>query len=339
MKPLYLHTSVRTWFGRASSAVADGRSLSPEQLAQRRLQAVELKAAGMAITDIAARVGLSRPAVYTALRLAVDPEKAALEPARRGKKKGTGSLLNEAQQAEVLAAQRKRPVHSGLKRWLWTRALIGELVFRRFQIRLSDRVLANYCSAWGLEGATGSPLERCSPAVQDWWTEHGDAVLSRVGAERAVLYWTNARGRLVHNLWGAGVKRLDRLYSVSACDQKGRLYWAVNRGPFGPERQISFFNRLLADQPRRRKVLVMRDAAATFAPDVRHWLSDMAGQIEVLPPLSAVPPPERPARKRRAPPSPPLPAFDPSIHFDDAEGGETGEGGETDDFDPADLGS
>jgi transposase len=295
----------------------DGRKLSTTQLTEARAEAVALVGEGLPVAEVARRLGVSRPTIYNALKLAADGG-AGLQAARRGRKKGTGSALSAQQQLELVTALSGWPIKAGINRRLWTRQLVSDLVQTRFQMALSDRVIADYCVRWGLDldSKSSSPLERAAPAVREWLSENLDSLLDRVAGEQATLLWMNKHARLPDEPWTVNAGQAGRRYFVSVSNQQGRLQWMVTRGAFNAATQLALLKRLVADQPLRRKVILVRHSASVFGSgDVQAWLADHSRDVQVLPPEEALDvEEEKPVKALRetpgAPASPPSPACD-----------------------------
>ena len=79
----------------------DARTIPPEQLYERRKQAIALFEKGMTRQEIAPLVGVGRNAVGEWIRLWQDGGVSALKVGSSGKPKGSGSTLNNYQQSRI----------------------------------------------------------------------------------------------------------------------------------------------------------------------------------------------------------------------------------------------
>jgi transposase len=69
----------------------------------------------------------------------------------RGKPAGVHQVLGEAEQGAIRQAiLEPRPCDVGLSGQLWTRRLIGDLIAKLDQMRLSEPVVGMYLKRWGL---------------------------------------------------------------------------------------------------------------------------------------------------------------------------------------------
>ncbi|WP_291855335.1 helix-turn-helix domain-containing protein [Accumulibacter sp.] len=97
-----------------------------EQLYALRKQAGRLHRKGLPVMQIVAMTGLSWPGVRAALARHEAGGMAALKPAIRGKKPGTGrSLTREQEQAICRIICDKRPEQLKREFALWNRAAVG----------------------------------------------------------------------------------------------------------------------------------------------------------------------------------------------------------------------
>ncbi|MFB6505325.1 MULTISPECIES: winged helix-turn-helix domain-containing protein [unclassified Streptomyces] len=69
----------------------------------------------------------------------------------RGRRVGEHQVLSEAEQAAVRQAVLDHtPSCLGLSGQLWTRALIGELIFKVYRVRFTEPGVGKYLKRWGL---------------------------------------------------------------------------------------------------------------------------------------------------------------------------------------------
>jgi transposase len=74
----------------------------------------------------------------------------ALRAGRRGRRPGEKTALAPWQQAQIAKAIRdKNPDQLRLPGFLWTRALVCELIERRFGVRVGEKTAGRYLRGWG----------------------------------------------------------------------------------------------------------------------------------------------------------------------------------------------
>jgi transposase len=74
----------------------------------------------------------------------------ALAAGKRGRRRGEKTLLESWQQAQIAKAIReKNPDQLKLPGFLWTRALVCELIETRFGIQIAQKTAGAYLRRWG----------------------------------------------------------------------------------------------------------------------------------------------------------------------------------------------
>ena len=129
-----------------------GRRFTAAELHAAKLLAVALSAKGKTQAEIVKLTGLSRPTVADAIRR----KYAALAPARRGRKRGTGRHLSPERELRVRHALRDRePRDFGIAAKKWTAAAVKALInkwFPRSQIgkqpEMSMRTVRRNLARW-----------------------------------------------------------------------------------------------------------------------------------------------------------------------------------------------
>ncbi len=156
----------------------DNEVRTTEQLYALRKQVVRLHLKGLPVMQIVAMTGLSWPGVRAALSRYEAGGMAALKPAIRGKKPGTGrSLTSEQEQAICRIICNKRPEQLKMEFALWSRAAVGQLIEQEYGIKLHVRSVGKYLARWGftpqkpIKKLMSSDQRRCS---NGWTSSSGD---------------------------------------------------------------------------------------------------------------------------------------------------------------------
>jgi transposase len=117
--------------------------------------------------------GLSYPTVRAAIDLFDAGGWAAVRPAVRGRSRGDGRVLTQAQEQAV---QRliidQRPEQLKMDFSLWSRAAVGQLIEQEFGIKLQVRSVGKYLARWGF--TPQKPIKRAyeqSPEAVKAWLE------------------------------------------------------------------------------------------------------------------------------------------------------------------------
>ena len=202
----------------------------------------------------------------------------------------------------TLAAQTQIARRSGtgsrsarLPGFLWTRALVCELIERRFGVRATEKTAGRYLRVWGFSpqkparraleqnpelvarwleerypesGAARHASGRCSCGPTRWACAPTTAldVPGRRSGRRALVQGTGQR-------FGANV--------ISAISNKGRLQFSVFKARFTAAVLIDFLTRLLRQADGQKIILILDGHPVHRAKKVRAWAAAHAEQIEL----------------------------------------------------------
>lgn len=246
--------------------------------------------------QIVERTGLGWAAVNAAVKKYLAEGASALLPDARGRKPGTGRALTPEQEAEIRQFIRmRRPRHYRLKRYLWDRESVRQLVVQKYGVDLSERVIGNYLHRWGLapKNSKLSEPERCSKDVRQWLERNYVEVVRMAREEGAEICWLRKPARLDAEAWRPSITSKDaeaetptlpkkKLSMVSVATAQGKLRWAVIQGTFNAERQIKLVKALIRDT-RKRKVFLIRSDWRTYAGPDFMWLIRVHKQVKFFP--------------------------------------------------------
>ena len=184
----------------------NARKQTLEQLHERRKQVVRLHRKGIKIMQIVSMTGLSYPAVRATLDRFLEGGLTAIRPAARGRTRGDGRCLSEAQEDVIRRIIiDKRPEQLKMAFFLWSRAAVGQLIEQEYGITLHVRSVGKYLARWGF--TPQKPIKRAyeqSPAaVQAWLEGEYPGIAERARHEGAEIHWgdetalvnTDVRGR------------------------------------------------------------------------------------------------------------------------------------------------
>ncbi|MET8217061.1 helix-turn-helix domain-containing protein [Streptomyces hirsutus] len=107
----------------------------------------------------------------------------------RGRRVGEHQVLSEAEQAAVRQAVLDHaPSGPGLSGQLWTRALIGELIFKLYRIRFTEPGVGEYLERGGLtfQRPDKRAVEQDPQAVRVWHEESRPAIRAQAKEGAAV---------------------------------------------------------------------------------------------------------------------------------------------------------
>src|SRR5215210_5230584 len=249
----------------------DMRKLPAAAQEERRRQVVGLRQAGMTYDAIAAQVGLTRTGVFDICKRFAERGAAGLKTGPRGPEAGHGRFLDAG------------------------RAAVGELVRRRFGVRLALRTMGTYLARWGFTAQ--KPLRRAyeqdPAAVRRWLRRDYPAIAARAKAEGGAIFWGDETGLRSDDVRGRGYAPPGRtpevrvnhkragLGLISAVTNKGELRWMVLDSAVKAPSLLRFLARLVRDAD--RKVFLILDRLPVHrSAKVRAWLAGREAEIEVF---------------------------------------------------------
>jgi len=188
--------------------VRDARSRPPDAQAELRRTAVRLVAEGRSQVEVAGLLGVSREAVGNWLAAHRRGGERALDVRRRGRRPGH-TKLTEAQQQKIAGLIcGKNPDQLKLPGFLWTRALVRDLIAQRFGVEVGEDTAGRYLRAWGFspQKPMRRAYEQSDEAVRRWLEERYPEIETRARRERAEILWADESGlRSDHTAGRTGV--------------------------------------------------------------------------------------------------------------------------------------
>jgi len=159
--------------GSVSGVVRDARSLPSEAQVELRRTAVRLVGEGRSRTEVSGLLGVTRETVGRWVKAHRAGGDRALDARRRGRR-GGHTKLSEAQQqkiAQLIVGH--NPDQLKLPGFLWTRALVRDLIRQRFGVEVGEDTAGRYLRAWGM--SPHKPMRRAyeqsDEAVRRWLEE------------------------------------------------------------------------------------------------------------------------------------------------------------------------
>jgi len=268
-----------------------------EQLYALRKQVVRLRNKRLPVMQIVAMTGLSWPGVRKAIMLYEAGGKAALKPAVRGKKCGTGrSLTAEQEQAIQRTICDKRPEQLKMDFALWSRAAVMQLIEREYGIKLHVRSVGKYLTRWGFtpQKPIKKAYEQQPQAVQKWLDESYPAIAERAHAEGAEIHWgdetavvnTDVRGRSYSPAGQTPVTcavggRRHKFSMIATVTNQGKTRWMIIEEAFNADRLIEFMQGLIKDAG-RKVFLILDNLRVHHSKPVKAWAENHKNQIELF---------------------------------------------------------
>lgn len=275
----------------------DARYQTLEQLHERRKQVVRLHKKGIKVMQIVAMTGLSYPAVRATLDLFDTGGWAGIRPALRGRNRGDGRVLSQAQEDAI---QRmiidKRPEQLKMDFSLWSRAAVGNLIEQEFGIKLQVRSIGKYLTRWGF--TPQKPIKRAyeqSPAaVQAWLEGEYPAIEQRARSEGGEIHWgdetalvnTDVRGRSYAPAGKTPVAMAvggtrQKLSMIATVTNQGKTRWMIIDEAFDAEKLIEFLQALIKDAG-KKVFLILDNLRVHHSKLVKAWVAQRQDQIELF---------------------------------------------------------
>jgi transposase len=270
--------------------------LAPAAQEELRRRAVALVGEGRSRTEVAGILDVSRQSVSEWVRAQRLGGDRALQAGRRGRRPGEKTALAPWQQAQIAKAiSEKNPDQLRLPGFLWTRALVCELIDRRFHIRVSEKTAGRYLRAWGFspQKPARRALEQNPELVARWLDQRYPEIETRAYREKALILWLDEMGlRSDHTAgrsWSPvgqtpvieGTGQRFGANVISAISNKGHLQFRVFKEKFAAAVLIDFLHRLIR-QARGQKVILILDGDPVHrSKNVRRWVAAHADQIEL----------------------------------------------------------
>ena len=251
----------------------------------------------MPVMQIVEHSGLSWYAVNTAITRYTAAGVAALKPAVRGKKQGSGRVLSEAQESAVRQIIcDKRPEQLKMEFALWNRAAVMQLIEHECGIKLSVRGVGNYLKRWGFtpQKPIKKAYEQRPEAVQEWLDKDYPAIEERAKLEGAEIHWgdetavvnTDVRGRSYAPIgktpvtFAVGGTR-QKLSMIATVTNQGKTRWMIIDEAFNSGKLIQFLEALIKDAE-RKVFLILDNLRVHHSKPVKAWAEERKETIELF---------------------------------------------------------
>jgi transposase len=275
--------------------VRAARSLSSDAQVELRRTAVRLVGEGRSKTEVAGLLGVTRETVGRWVKAHRAGGDRALDARRRGRRAGH-TKLTDAQQRKIAAlVAGKNPDQLALPGFLWTRALVRDLVRREFGVEVGEDTVGRYLRAWGMspQKPMRRAYEQSDEAVRQWLEERYPEIEKRARRERAEILWADESGlRSDHTAgrtWAPigqtpvthGTGKRFKANMIAAVSNTGTLRFRVFDERFTGPVFLDFLKRLVKDNKGRKVVLIVDGHPAHRARIVRDWVAAHPELIEL----------------------------------------------------------
>lgn len=274
----------------------DGRKLSRSAQDAARRKAVEAVVKDGMPQIVAARVfGVSKTTVCLWVKAYRQGGWAALESKPKGRPKG-GKLTKAQEMSIRKSVLGKNPSQLRLPGLLWTRDLIGELIQRRFDVKLSRWTVGRHLKGWGL--TPHKPARRSleqNPAQVKYWLETKYPAIERQAKEEGARIWWGDETELRSDhqsgtTWSEIgqtplVKVSGNRFSckmISAVTNRGDMTFMVFEGRFSTKTFLGFLKRLVKQQAGRKVFIIVSRHPVHKARAVEEWIAAQDGKIRLF---------------------------------------------------------
>lgn len=277
----------------------DARKLDHKGLTDLRKRAVSSVQNGESPEVVARALGVCRASIYNWLALYRNGGWGSLDARKRGGR--PAKLDGKAMRWIYRTVATKNPLQLKFKFALWTAAMVGEVIYRRFGVRLSRSSVSRLLNQLGLSAQR--PLWRAyqqdPQAVQHWLDEVYPKIRQRARRRKAQIYFGDEAGvRSDHHAgttWGKRgqtpiVSSTGARFGVnliSAVSSRGALRFMITKGRVNAQVFTEFLKRLLvgADKP---IFLIVDGHPSHKAKRVQTFVEAQGGKLELflLPPYS-----------------------------------------------------
>jgi transposase len=271
----------------------DGRHLDHQTLEALRLMAMERLAEGEAASAVMASFGFCRTTIYKWQRKARGRK--GLEALRSRIGSGRPRKLTAGQERKVLGwVNGKDPRQYGFDFGLWTRAMVGRLVEKKFTVRLSLASVGQLLARLGL--TPQKPLQRAyqrdPEAIAAWKNETFPKLAARAKRSGAdIWFWDESgfRADSVHGrTWGkkgqtpvvAVPGQRQTVSAASAVNAKGAFWCMTYKGGLNADLFVTML-KLLMRRRRNPLYLVLDNLPSHKAKVVRDYVEATRGKLEL----------------------------------------------------------
>ncbi len=270
----------------------DGRKLDHQTLEAIRLMAIERIREGERASEVIEAYGFNRTTIYKWIKAAFRPG-VGIKALRSTKATGRPRSLTAAQEQRVFRWINGRdPRQYGLDFGLWTRAVVAELIGKKFGVHLGLTAVGEMLAKLGL--TPQKPLQRAyqrdPQAIERWQRETYPAIARRAKAQGAeVFFWDESgfRADTVHGkTWGVRgqtpvVERPGQRQSVSAASAvtaQGAFWFCVYEGALNGELFVELLKKMM--HRRRKSVhLILDSLPAHKRVLVRDYVATTQGRL------------------------------------------------------------
>lgn len=275
----------------------DTRSLDQSAQEALRIKAVKLLLTGTTQEQVACIFGVTRQAVGKWWAVYDKGGIPALrKKSRRPKSTNNNSGLTGWQCSSIVRTiLHKTPDQLNFPFMLWTRDAVAQLIWRRFQIKLSKWTIGRLLKKWGM--SPQKPVKKAyeqQPEEVRWWLDREYPKIARKALkDKAEIHWGDEMGVRSDDQIGRTygrigqtpvVKTSGRRFSchmISTVTNRGTLRFMIFDGKFNANVLLAFLKRLLKSV-KRKIVLILDGHPVHKAKKVKQWIEANRHRINLF---------------------------------------------------------
>ena len=271
----------------------DFRAMSSVAQEDVRRKAVKAVIKGHKQVEVAEMMGITRQAVGGWVKTYREKGAKGLKAGRRGRPEGGRLTRGKGEKIRQLIIDRC-PDQLKLPFYLWTRAAVGMLIERKYDIRVSVWTVGRYLARWGFtpQKPVRKAFEKDPVAVRRWLKREYPAIRKRAKREKAQIYWGDEMGMRSDHATGrtyglkgrtpviAGTGQRFGCQMISVITNRGKLYFMVHRGKFNARVFLNYLKRLMR-QVSGGIYLIIDGHPVHRSRKVRQWAEEQGNRIKI----------------------------------------------------------
>ena len=250
---------------------------------------------GRSRTEVGGLLGVTRETVGRWVKAHRAGGDRALDARRRGRRGGHTKLTDAQQQKIAALIVGNNPDQLKLPGFLWTRALVRDLIAQRFAVEVGEDTAGRYLRAWGMspQKPMRRAYEQSDEAVRQWLQERYLQIEKRARRDRAEILWLDESGlRSDHTAgrtWAPvgqtpvtkGTGKRFKANMIAAISNTGTLRFRIFEARFTGPVFLDFLKRLVRENQGRKAVIILDGHPAHRARIVRDWVAANPTLIEL----------------------------------------------------------
>lgn len=274
----------------------DLRKANKSEKEAMRTLAISMYNKSITQKDISLFLGVRTNTISDWVKLYKQHGKKGLKEVKRGRKKGYGKLLSDAQELEVQKMIiDKMPDQLKLPYALWTRKAIRDLIKRIYKIDIAIRTMGDYLRSWGFtpQKPKKKAYEQNSKAVNKWLKEEYPKIKQQAKKENAEIHWGDETGIRNTSQYGRSyapkgktpvketlAKRLS-LNMISTITNQGKVRFMTYTGTMNAQRFIMFLKRLIKGAG-KKLFIILDNLKVHHSKIVKKWVEENKNKLALF---------------------------------------------------------